>query len=228
MFTGIIKTVLLLLTQLSISACNEDGMTAEQVIHRFIKVSGDENDLNKLKSTEAKGEGTVNGDTVHVTVIKIFPKKIYERMESKKFGIIETIYSNGRYLIKKDGKTIPAKDSMGVELSAVNSFPLADMAYEKLGYQMRLIPSDETNDYKVQLISPSGNKTIKYYDKDNGYLTKVIYPDNSISYFSNYITTKGFTFSRIETSVGSNNFKGQVVISQIILNPKIDSSMFNF
>jgi hypothetical protein len=210
------------------SSYGQDTMTAEKVIHRFIYVSGGAKFIDQLKTTSAYAKGTINGDSVLVTIIKAVPNKIYMKFQTTSYGTIETVYNNGKSIIKRNGENIPITDSSAFEPMLASSFVLADMAYERLGYRMKLLPSEDETAFKIELISPKHQTTVKFYDKRTGYLTKVIYPDGSISFYSDYFTTNGFTLSRKEKTINKNMIESEVYITEFILNPKFDPAIFKF
>jgi hypothetical protein len=204
------------------------SMTAEKVIHRYIEVSGGEKLLNSLKSTQAIAEGVLNGDSVVITILKVVPFKTYMKYETAHNGTIESIYNNRKVIFKKDGKVMPVVDSSGIEDLEVHSFLLADMAYQKLGYKMDLIPSDEDSTYRVQLTSPKGRITIKYFSKKTGYLTKGVFAEGTASYFYDFEKVGGFLVNRREIIINRQGNPEEIRLTKFVLNPKYDPSIFNF
>lgn len=204
------------------------SMTAEKVIHRYIEVSGGEKFLNSLKATKAVAEGVFNGDSMVVTILKVVPFKTYMKFETAHDGIIESIYNNGKLILKKNGQVIPITDSSRLEDLQVHSFLLADMAYEKLGYTINLIPSDEDSTYRVQLISPKGMTTIKYFNKKTGYLTKAVFTDGTTSYFSDFQNFGGFMVNRKEVTINKQGSPEETHLTKFVLNPKYDPAIFDF
>lgn len=221
----ILTTCLLLF---SLSGSGQDSMTAQKVIQHFVEVSGGEKFLNSLKATSATAKGVLNKDSFTFFMVKECPNKLYTKFESHALGTLESIYNNGKGMFKMNGETIPINTTTTLERMQINSFALADMAYEQLGFKMKLVPSDEQTAFKLELISPNSQTTYKYYDKKTGYLTKVISPEGAISYFSDYFTTNGFTLSRKQKTINPDGTVEEATLEQFIMNPKFDPSIFNF
>lgn len=207
---------------------SQDSTTAQQVIQNFIKASGGEKFLNSIKATTASAKGVFNKDSFSFFMVKECPNKLYTRFESPAFGTLETIYNNGKGIFKKNGEIIPINDPAVLERMHVNAFALADMAYEQLGYNMQVVPSDDEGAIKLEVKSQNGQITYKYYDKRTGYLTKMIFPDGTISYFIEYFTTNGFTLSRKQKTINPDGTLEEVTLDQFTVNPKYDASVFNF
>lgn len=206
----------------------QPSMTAEKVINRYIEISGGEKFLNSLNATSAMAEGVFNGDTMVITVLKVAPYKMYMKYETSRHGVIESIYNNGKTIIKKDGQIVPIVDSSELEDLQVQSFVLADLGYEKLGYSMNLIPSEEDSTYKVLLISPKGRASFKYFSKKTGYLTKAVFTGGTTSYFSDYRNFGGFMINTKEVTINDKGNPEEIRLTDFILSPKYDDSIFNF
>jgi hypothetical protein len=203
-------------------------MTAQKVIQHFIEISGGEKFLNNIKAISASAKGVYNKDSFTYFMVKECPNKLYTRFESATLGTLESFYNNGKGMFKRNEDTITISVATTLDRMQVNSFALADMAYEQLAYKIQLVPSDEQGNFKLELISLNGQTTYKYYDKKTGYLTKVILPEGAISYFSDYFTTNGFTLSRKQKTVNPDGTVEDVTLDQFIINPKFDQSIFNF
>lgn len=152
------------------------------------------------------------------------------KLTIKEKGSTEIIYNDGRAIVRANGASTSITDSIMLDEMKANAFVIKEMAYETLGYTMKLLPPGalEGDVYKVELVSPIGNKTYKYYDKTTGYLTKSIQADGSTSFFTEYHTTNGFTTSRKEKDISATGTISEVYIQAFLMNPAFDPSLFDF
>lgn len=226
---GQLLLMFIFLTAFHFFCQGQENITAETVVNNFIKLSLNNLSPDQLKVTGAKAVGIHDRDSVDIYVLKMPPDKLYMKLTAKNKDSFEIIYNTGKAIYRAKGQVTAITDSIMLEQMAANSFTLADMAYEILDYAMTLVPAEpiEGDVYKVELVSRSGTKTIKYYDKKTGYLTKVIHPDGSISFFTDYFTTDGFTTSRKEKDISKTGLVSEVYIKQFFVNPPVDASIFN-
>lgn len=150
-----------------------EGLTAEQVIAKYVEATGGKANLEAIKDETLKMSGAMQGMTINITMIRKAPNKMYQLVD---FGVGQqkTVFDGEKGKSSQMGQE---QELSGAELEAMkieatlNSY----LYYDKLGVKLELGGMEALNGkdaYKVNLIYPSGKKSTQYYDVESGFLVK--------------------------------------------------------
>ncbi|RJQ62261.1 MAG: insulinase family protein [Stygiobacter sp.] len=176
-----------------------EGLTAEQVIAKYVEATGGKANLEAIKDETLKMSGAMQGMTINITMIRKAPNKMYQLVD---FGVGQqkTLFDGEKGKSSQMGQeqelTGAQLEAMKIE-ATLNSY----LYYDKLGVKLELGGMEALNGkdaYKVNLIYPSGKKSTQYYDVESGFLVKssntVESPQGAMSIsteFADYKDVKG-------------------------------------
>ena len=177
-----------------------EGLTAEQVINKYIDAVGGREKLLKVQDETMKLGGAMQGMNISVTIIRKAPNKLYQLVD---FGVGQqkTIFDGTK------GKTSQMGQEQEISGDQLESMKIqatfnAYLDYAKLGIKLELTGMETINNkdtYKVTLTYPSGKKSYQNYEVESGYLVRQTGTVESAqgavnisTEFVDYKETKGF------------------------------------
>lgn len=171
------------------------AQTAEEIIQRYIEVTGGNQRLQAIKSYQTTKTGTTMMGDIEVIDEYEFP-----------FGRTTHYYTNGQetYHFEFDGNSgIVINNGITTQLNyqdiaiqkCYNLF-MPELYYKDYNYTVRFIGSRRINKYnatydKVQFTAADGNYFINYYDQATGYKCRTEYMDTSFEHFSDFGSIDG-------------------------------------
>lgn len=176
-----------------------EGLTAEQVVDKFIQASGGKELISKIQDETIKLTGAMQGMNITVTMIRKAPNKFYQLVD---FGVGQqkTIFDGvkGKRIQMGQEQEITGNQLEETKLDAtMNAF----LDYAKYGVKLELTGMETLNGkdaYKVTLLYPTGKKTTQYYEVESGLLVRQLSaqetPQGSVSIttdFADYKDVKG-------------------------------------
>ncbi|KAF0150312.1 MAG: processing peptidase [Ignavibacteria bacterium] len=150
-----------------------EGLTAEQVVAKYVDAIGGRTNLEKIQDETLKMIGSMQGMNINITITRKAPNKMYQLVD---FGVGQqkTLFDGEKAKINAMGQeqevTGAQLEEMKVE-STLNSY----LYYDNLGVKLELGGMEALNgknSYKVNLVFPSGKKSVQYYDVKSGLLVK--------------------------------------------------------
>ncbi|MDP2038249.1 MAG: hypothetical protein Q8L04_12775, partial [Ignavibacteria bacterium] len=150
-----------------------EGLTAEQVVAKYVEAIGGKANLEKIQDQTLKMSGAMQGMTINITMIQKAPNKMYQLVD---FGVGQqkTVFDGekGKSIQMGQEQELAGAQLEQVKIQAtINSF----LYYDKLGVKLELGGMEALNGkdaYKVNIIYPSGKKSVQYYDVESGFLVK--------------------------------------------------------
>ena len=149
------------------------GLTAEQVIEKYITVMGGKEKLSQIKDETMKLTGAMQGMNLVITITRKAPNKLYQSID---FGVGQqkTVFDGTRGKVSAMGQE---QEMTGAQLEEmkIQSMLNAFLDYASLGIKLELAGMETINKkdaYKINLIYPSGKKNTQYYDANSGYLLR--------------------------------------------------------
>ncbi len=146
------------------------GTTATDVVNNYLKAIGGADKLKTVTDISISATGSIQGIDVQLTSKQKMPDKMYYEINVPSMNIVPTrMVQNGDNIsMKAMGQDVPVKDDMKAGLKeSVAIFP--ELNYATGGYSLKLDPNMEVvNDvlvYVVTVTSPSGKKSMDYYDQ---------------------------------------------------------------
>jgi len=150
-----------------------EGITAQQIIEKYIGAIGGRARLEKVKTIMIKAQTGIRGQSVDVTIMKKAPNKLMQKMEAGNF-VQKTIFDGTRGVSSGAGRTI---EIVGDNLEALKFEAQMNSItqLEKLWIETKLIGEETINDrptYKIRFNPKIGKSWTANFDKQNGLQVK--------------------------------------------------------
>lgn len=174
-----------------------EGLTAEQVVNKYIEVMGGKEKLSQIKDETMKLNGSMQGMNISITITRKAPNKLYQLID---FGVGQqsTVFDGTKGKVSAMGQE---QEMSGAQLEEmkVQSTLNAFLNYAEQGIKLELVGIETINNkdaFKINLVYPSGKKNSQYYDVNTGFLIRtnstVESPQGSISVTIDYDDYKEF------------------------------------
>ncbi|CAG0948271.1 MAG: insulinase family protein [Bacteroidetes bacterium] len=211
-------------------------VTAQFVIDNYIRSIGGLKAIHKVKDITTKLEGSVQGMDLQMTVQRKQPNKSLTSITAGVMVIQKQVFDGAKASASgmQGNREITGEE---LEELRLESQLFLETKYNTLGYQLNLISIEEVNGadaYKVEVISPKGNKTYDYFDMKTGFKVMSVKTKNVPqaggeitvnSYFSEYKEVKGIKFPhQLSQSMGKQDLKWKV--TSVELNTKLKDEIF--
>jgi len=150
------------------------NMSAEQVIDKYIVVSGGAEELKKISSVLMTASMSIQGMQLDATSKKMAPNM--EMMELTMGGnvVMKQVFDgNTGYQSQMGNKADMEAEEIVRKKEAKGIFP--QLFYKTDGYKLEVAGVEKVGDadaYKVKITSPAGNESTEYYNAATGYLVK--------------------------------------------------------
>ena len=151
-----------------------EGLTAQQVIDKYIDAIGGKAALSKVKNISQAYSGSIMGQDLSLTMKRLVHKKKGNMFLMKMLAggaTLQKIVFDGT--IGKQSGMMGEKDVQGEEAEKLKSsaaiFP--EIHYATEGYTLKLISQETVGDeeaYVVEVISPGDEKVSHYFSVDSG------------------------------------------------------------
>jgi zinc protease len=152
-----------------------EGVTADQVLNKYIDAVGGKDNLLKIKDETMKLTGTMQGMNIVVTMSRKAPNKFYQLVD---FGVGQqkTVFDGVKGKTSAMGQEQELSGDQ-LESTKIEAELNAFLDYPKYGIKTELTGMETINSkdaYKVTLTLPSGKKTTQYFDVNSGFLIRQI------------------------------------------------------
>jgi zinc protease len=150
-----------------------EGVTAEQVINKYIDAIGGREKLLKIQDETIVLTGSTQGVNVTVTISRKAPNKFYSLVDFS-VGQQKTVFDGVKGKTTSMGQE---KELTGDQLEATKEQATMNiyLDYAKAGFKLALTGMETINNkdaYLIILTSPSGKKSTHYYDVASGFLIR--------------------------------------------------------
>ncbi len=151
------------------------GLTAEQVLNRYIEVIGGKENMLKVQDKTTKLSGTVQGMNLTLTISQKEPNKLYQFIDAGVFQQ-KVLFDGVKGRTESMGQVqdMPAEQLEEMKMQAsVHTI----LKYDELGIKTELTGMESINGkdaYKITLTSPSGKKSTYFYASDSGLLIRTM------------------------------------------------------
>ncbi len=163
-----------------------DGITLETVLDNYLEASGGKEHLAAIQDMTTKAKTSVQGMEINITTYQKAPNMV--RLEMAMGGnVMQTQVFDGEKAVfsspmgKQEFTEGPEFDAM--KMAAVMNM---EMDYEKYGFEKELLgiaTIDGQQAYKVESVSPDGQKFQDYYHVETGLKIKEETPQGVTKYF---------------------------------------------
>lgn len=150
------------------------NMTAEQIIDKYISVSGGAEELKKINSILMTSTLSVQGMQLDAVTKQLAPNM--EAMDVTMNGQVvmrQTFDGNTGYQSQMGNKADLDAAEIAKKKEVKGLFP--QLFYKAGGYKMEVAGVEKVGDadaYKLKITSPAGSQSTEYYDAATGYLVK--------------------------------------------------------
>ena len=205
------------------------GITADQVINKYISAIGGAKNLKKIKDATIQAGATMQGTPISLDLYFKAPDKMLMQVGSGAMVFVKQIYNSGKG-IASSPMNGQSKDIEGDELAGMKEaamiFP--EMYYTSLGYTTELLGIEEQKDqkqnYKVQVNKGGDRKDVEYYDVQSGLKTRAENKEQ-VTEYSDYKAVDGVMFPYAMTqNMGPQTIN--FVVSAVKLNTKLKDEFF--
>ena len=149
------------------------GTTANDVINKYLTAVGGTDKINAIKDLSIVATGTVQGQNISFTREFKVPGKMLILVTVPSMNMtVQRLVVNGDSVSMMNMNTSTPVDNATANRYKEQAFPFPELNYTKTGYTLTLEPAlsniDGKDAYVVNVISPSGTKSKKYYDAQTG------------------------------------------------------------
>jgi len=212
-----------------------EGMTADDVINKFITALGGVESIAAIESLEQNGNMTVMGMPLEVNVKLETGSKYAMKMMMGGNAMTEIIYNGTEGVMNQMGQSQPMPAEMLAEFKA-ESYPFPELEYARMGYTMSLDGILEINGeraYVLTITDTGGAKSTEYYSESTGLKLKEESTTDvpgmgemtSVTIYKKYEATEGIKFP-VEMTQIEGPQQMELSISKIELNPSFKSEEF--
>lgn len=211
-----------------------EGVSAEKIIENYINAIGGKKVLDKVKDYTTIYTGTVQGFTIQLKRIQKAPNKYYEEVGSGMMTFSKKIFDGTKGTSSNMQTGTKPMTAEELEEMKTEAILFNETKILQLGYKVKLLGIDNVNDseaYKVEIISPNGNKEYAWYDVKTNLLIQSEKTQKTpqgtftvTSQFTDYKDVKGIKFPhKIIIDQGQ---KLEFTASSIEVNTKVKDDLF--
>ena len=210
------------------------GLTADQVVDKFLQTIGGREKLGQIKDLTMKLSATVQGTPLEVVQQRKAPNKSKTVMQAQGMEILNITTDGKRAVMAQMGNQ---QEVTGPELDAIKAQNtlFAELYYDQMGIKRSLagIETVEGKEaYKVELEMPGGAKVTEYYDAAKGLKIRIMSSQNTAegavpqsTDLGDYKEVNGVQYPHtVTTSIGPQQIKMQV--TGIEVNQNLEDSLF--
>jgi len=211
-----------------------EGMTAKEVLQKYIDAIGGEATLSKVKSMEQKGKMSLGPMSADVNVKVKDNSKFKMTINIGGMEMVKQVYNGTKGVMVQMGKSEQLGESDVADLKSEMDM-LSELNYEKNGIVSILKGIDKLDSgdaYVVELKKPDGTISTEFYSVSTGLKAKILGVEgegedivNSETIINDYATKDGIKY----VSKRTQNVGPQTIIfsiDELIINPKFDDMEF--
>lgn len=210
-----------------------DGMSAEEVINKYIDAKGGRENLLKMNDLTTKLKAKVMGMSIDVTIKQKMDAKFYSIVDAGAFKQ-EQVFDGVKGKTSMMGQEMEIGEGelevMQIEARMNPELYLAELGIEPILKGIEKIEGKDA--YRVDLILKSGMVVNTYYDVENGLLVRQVAsistPQGEMtktSDYSDYRDTNGYMRPyKMKSKVGPQNIEMDIISYE--MNTGIEDSVF--
>ncbi|MCP4460648.1 MAG: insulinase family protein [Cytophagales bacterium] len=212
-----------------------DGLTADAVFEKHIAAIGGKDKVAAIENVSMKMDASVMGQTMEIDVVRALPNKSF--MEMKMGGnVMQTVKFNGQTGFMKGmggEKIIEGDDAAEMALESVLFF---EISYASIGVETKVIAVesiDGNEAYGIEVKSPSGKISTRYYDAESGLLVRVSNttetPQGTMILSNDYGDYKefgGVLFPTSQKRPMNAQMKMDIAVNEVIVNSEVSEDLF--
>lgn len=212
-----------------------EGLTAENVIQKYIKAIGGEDNLKKVNSTLINAEVTIPGAPFKPQAIikQMSPNKFSMELVAEGMGtLMKQNFDGENGYMEQQGRKIPMDDAdLTSRKSTKGLFEEVFMDSSTLQLESKTT-IDGTDVYKIN-VTKDGKASSRYYDVENGYLVRTDETReaegqsvNTVTDYSNYTNVNGVMMPyTMKVTTGPQSFIFET--TEVKINEGVTAEDFN-
>lgn len=207
------------------------GITAEQVIDKYIQAIGGKDKLASIKDETMTMEATVQGMTLEMVSIKKDPNKVKVVVSAMGNEMQSQVYDGSKGKVSAQGQSM-AMSEKDAKKAANDALIFPELHYAKTGHKLSYKGTETVNGseaHKLVIEDADGNKETTYFDAKTGFMLKNIETTeqgNQTTEFFDYQEQNGIFFPRKVTIAGVLPFPLEFKVKSIEWNKGIDDAKF--
>jgi len=146
-----------------------EGVTAQDIIDKYIDALGGKEKLEKIESIETVYEASVQGQKLTLLSVKN-NKASKENVSVMGMNMMSSVYDGTNVKITQQGQNVPVGDDDKKDL-ALGALITPELAYADMGVALELAGAQVINGktaYGVKVKMPSGKESTQYFDANTG------------------------------------------------------------
>lgn len=207
------------------------GITAEQVIDKYIQAIGGKDKLASIKDETLIMEATVQGMTLEMASMKKDPNKVKVVVTAMGNEMQSQVFDGSKGKVSAQGQSM-AMGEKDAKKAANEALIFPELHYAKTGHKLSYKGTETLNGieaHKLVIEDADGNKETTYFDAKTGFMLKNIETTeqgNQTTEFSDYQEQNGIFVPRKVVVAGVLPFPLEFKVKSIEWNKGIDDAKF--
>jgi hypothetical protein len=202
------------------------SLTVDVLINKTVEAMGGKASIEKIKDVQLNGKVAVMGQSIDVVQKIVQPGSAVMLMSMGGMVISKQAVVDGKYEVSQQGMQAPITDDLkeGLDESA---YLVPELMYLQKGYKLNIVGIEQVDGkdaIDVEIISPSGKKSHRFYDAASYLLVKTTKvekgpqgPVTQQQYYKNYQKVDGVAFAK-EAVMDLGQFKMNLSFDSIKVN----------
>ena len=202
------------------------SLTSELLIEKITTAMGGAA-ISKIKDVQLIGKVNIMGQSLDMNQKLLLPGNAIQTMSMGGMVIAKQAVVNGKYEMSQQGQEAPITDEVKEGLDE-STHLVPEQTYVSKGYKFAIVGAEKVEGkdaIDVELVTPSGKKSHRYYDATTYLLVKTMksqeVPGRAAvvqqEYFRNYETVEGVSFAK-EATIDLGQFKMNIKYNEIKVN----------
>ncbi|MEM6735147.1 MAG: insulinase family protein [Bacteroidota bacterium] len=212
-----------------------DELTVQNVFRKYIDAIGGKEKIEAIKSIKMKMQSSVMGQTMDMELSKLAPNLSLTEVKMGGNIIQKIVFDGEKGEMSGMQGTQEITGDQALDM-AISSAIVEELAYLNDGIEATLSSIEQIDGrdvYGIEVKSPSGKTSIRYYDSDSGLLVRasntVETPQGAMtvtSEFSEYKEFEGVLFPTKMTQPLNPQMKMDISVNEILINKEISVNLF--
>jgi zinc protease len=217
---------------------DESGATvdisANELVEKYLTALGGRQKLDAVKSMDQTYAMEIQGQSITSRMVQE-GGKFYMGMSTQGMSLMKQIYNGEKGVVEQMGQQMPM-EGPDLESMKEQGVLFAERNYNTEGFQTEVKGMEDVNGkpcYKLQVIKPSGTKSIEYYDKMSNLKVKEVQTSitqgqtsTSTFEYADYKEVSGITVPHTITVSGMMPMPLVMKATEIKVNAEVDPSLF--
>jgi zinc protease len=153
-----------------------EGMTVEKIFDRYLKVTGGREKLTALQDSRMVMSANVQGQDLSITISQKAPNKFLNVVEVMGMQVMVQAFDGAKGSMMQMGQDMPMNEGQLRDM-AFDAAMVSEIACREMNLETRLTGAETIAGkpaYAVEIIKPSGARTVHYYDAETGLKVRVL------------------------------------------------------